>query len=342
MFRLPVRIKFRTAAKLKNGFNNDDAVESFENILWSSQMTGILLNKKKYIIDILKDMVGIFFGCALGGLGLSLFLIPFKASPGGAAGIAQIFFYIFNVPAGLLMLLINIPLFIIGVIVFGKMFGLKTLWGIFSLSFFTDIFASQKFIGAFFLKDFIFRINEQSVSFTNEIFLAVVAGGILLGVGAGFVIKFNGSTGGSDIPALLLRKYFGLTVGTSYLMIDTFVIFGVGIIFKNPNLILWGFISLYITTKGTDFIVEGMSYTKELFIISGKSDEIREFIINELDRGCTLLRGEGGYTGEEKDVIYLALHTRELPKVKGAVKNIDPFAFIVVNDAYEVMGDFRR
>jgi uncharacterized membrane-anchored protein YitT (DUF2179 family) len=116
----------------------------------------------------------------------------------------------------------------------------------------------------------------------------------------------------------------------------------VGILFKDPNLILWGFISLYITTKGTDFIVEGMSYTKELFIISSKSDEIREFIINELDRGCTLLRGEGGYTGDDKDVIYLALHTRELPKVKGAVKSIDPVAFIVVNDAYEVMGDFRR
>jgi len=305
-------------------------------------MTGIFYKNKNEIITVLKDMSGIFFGCAVGGLGLSLFLIPFKASPGGAAGIAQIFFYFFNIPAGLLMLLINIPLFIIGIIIFGKMFGIKTLFGIFSLSFFTDLFASDRFTGASFLKDFIFKINDQSVSFTNEILLAVVAGSLLLGVGVGFVIKFNGSTGGSDIPALLLRKYFGLTVGTSYLMIDTFVIFGVGIIFKDPNLILWGFISLYITTKGTDFIVEGMSYTKELFIISSKSDEIREFIINDLDRGCTLLRGEGGYTGEEKDVIYLALHTRELPKIKGAVKNIDPLAFIVVNDAYEVMGDFRR
>jgi uncharacterized membrane-anchored protein YitT (DUF2179 family) len=305
-------------------------------------MNRLISFKKTEIIMHLKDMSGILFGSAVGGLGLSLFLIPFKASPGGAAGIAQIFYYFFNIPAGLLMLLINIPLFIIGIIIFGKMFGIKTLWGIFTLSFFTDLFASERFTSAAFLKDFIFRINDQSVSFTNEIFLAVVAGGILLGVGVGFVIKFNGSTGGSDIPALLLRKYFGLTVGTSYLIIDTFVIFGVGILFKDPNLILWGFISLYITTKGTDFIVEGMSYTKELFIISSKSDEIREFIINELDRGCTLLRGEGGYTGDEKDVIYLALHTRELPKVKGAVKNIDPLAFIVVNDAYEVMGDFRR
>lgn len=308
----------------------------------SGLMAGIVYNRKKDLIDTLKDMFGIFFGSALGGFGLSLFLIPFKASPGGAAGIAQIFYYFFNIPAGLMMLLINIPLFILGVIIFGKMFGIKTLWGIFSFSFFIDLFASERFTGLLILKDFIFKINEQSVSFTNEILLAVVAGSLLLGVGVGFVIKFNGSTGGSDIPALLLRKYFGITVGTSYLIIDTFVIFGVGLVFRNPNLILWGIIALYITTKGTDFIVEGMSYTKELFIISEKSDEIKEYIIEELDRGCTLLRGEGGYTREEKNIIYLALHTRELPKVKSVVKRIDPMAFIVVNDAYEVMGDFRR
>ncbi len=305
-------------------------------------MTSIFNYNKDELTAILRDAAGIFFGGAVGGLGLSFFLIPFKVSPGGAAGISQIFYYIFSIPAGVMMLFINIPLFIIGVLVFGKMFGVKTLWGIVSLSFFTDFFASSAVTGAPLLKGFIFRINEQSVSFTDQIFLAVVAGGLLLGIGVGFVIKFNGSTGGSDIPALLLRKYFGLTVGTSYLMIDSFVIFGVGVIFRDPNLILWGFISLYITTKGTDFIVEGMSYTKELFIVSDKAEEIREYIINDLVRGCTFLKGAGGYTGEQKNVIYLAIHTRELPKVKGAVKKIDPKAFVVVNNAYEVMGDFRR
>jgi len=305
-------------------------------------MAGFFNKSKTDIINTFKDIAGILFGGAVGGFGLSFFLIPFKVSPGGAAGVAQIFYYFFNIPAGLMMLVINIPLFVIGVIVFGRMFGVKTLLGIISLSFFTDLFASGRVTGALFLKDFIFRINPQGVSFTNEIFLAAAAGGLLLGVGVGFVIKFNGSTGGSDIPALLLRKYFGLTVGTSYLLIDTFVIFGVGIVFRDSNLILWGFISLFITTKGTDFIVEGMSYTKELYIISEKADEIREYIINDLDRGCTVLKGEGGYTGRDKDVIFLALHTRELPGVKMAVKKIDPLAFVVVNNAYEVMGDFRR
>jgi uncharacterized membrane-anchored protein YitT (DUF2179 family) len=304
-------------------------------------MIKISVNKSR-AADNIKDLAGIICGCAVGGMGLSLFLIPFKASPGGAAGVAQIFYYILNVPAGVMMFAINIPLFIIGVIIFGKMFGVKTLWGIFWLSFFTDFFNSNAFLSADFLKDFLFRINDQTVSFTNEVFLGVVAGSLLLGLGAGLVIKFNGSTGGSDIPALMIRKYFGFTVGMSYFMIDSIIIFAVGIIFRNPNLILWGFVSLYITTKSTDFVVEGLSYTKELFIISSDSEKIKKYILKDLDRGFTLLKGEGGYTGEPKDIIYVALHTRELPKIKARIKEVDPKAFVVVNDAYEVFGDFRR
>jgi uncharacterized membrane-anchored protein YitT (DUF2179 family) len=290
----------------------------------------------------LRDLIGIIVGCIIGGFGISLFLIPFKASPGGAAGVAQIFYYLFNVPAGVMMFIINVPLFIAGIVIFGKLFGLKTVWGIFWLSFWTDFFNGDRFLGIEALQGFFFRINEQSVSFTNEIFLGVIAGSLLLGLGAGLVIKFNGSTGGSDIPALIIRKYLGLTVGMSYFIIDSLIIFSVGIIFKNPNLILWGFVSLYVTTKATDFVVEGLSYTKELFIVTTRGEEIKRYILQDLDRGFTLLKGEGGFTGEQKEVIYVALHTRELPKLKAKIKEADPGAFVVVNDAYEVMGDFRR
>lgn len=297
---------------------------------------------KANLADNIGDFTGITAGCAVAGFGLAMFLIPFKASPGGAAGVAQVFFYLFNLPAGMVMLGINIPLFITGVIIFGRMFGVKTAWGILWLSLFTDFFSSKVFTGAGFLQGFIYYTGDQGIAFTNEILLAVVAGSILLGAGCGLVIRFNGSTGGSDIPALLIRRYFGLTVGMSYLMVDSIIIFTVGIVFKNANIILWGFISLYITTRATDFVVEGISYTKELFIISKRSEDIREYILNVLDRGCTILKGEGGFSGESRDVIYLALHTRELPKVKAAVKEIDPDVFVVVNDAYEVFGDFRR
>lgn len=298
--------------------------------------------QKSGLMENIRDFTGIIAGCAVAGFGLAMFLIPFKASPGGAAGVAQVFYYLFNLPAGMVMLGINIPLFITGVMVFGRMFGVKTMWGILWLSLFTDFFASEFFTGSQMIQVFLYRSADHGVAFTNETLLAVTAGSILLGMGCGLVIRFNGSTGGSDIPALLIRRYFGFTVGMSYLMVDGIIIFTVGIIFKNANLILWGFISLYITTRATDFIVEGISYTKELFIISRNSGAIREYILTNLDRGCTILKGEGGYTGDQRDVIYLALHTRELPGVKAAVKELDPDVFVVVNDAYEVFGDFRR
>ncbi len=286
-----------------------------------------------------RDTTGIIAGCAIAGFGLALFLIPYKASPGGAGGIAQVFFYIYDFKPGVVMLIINIPLFIIGMLIFGKTFGIKTLIGMFFLSIFTDFFSSKTFTELNVLQDFIYRINEQTVSFTDIYLLGVIAGSLLLGAGVGIVVKFNGSTGGSDIPALLIRKYFGLSMGTSFLLIDSVIITIVGIIFKDPNLILWGFLALYVTTKATDYVIEGMSYTKGVFIISEKMDKIKEYILVELNRGCTILQGKGGFTGEEKNVLYIAIHQRELPKLKEKVKELDKRAFMVVNDAYETNGE---
>lgn len=293
----------------------------------------------KKVKKFIKDISGIIFGSAIAGFGLALFLIPFKASPGGAAGVAQIFYYIFNFKPGISMLVINIPLFIIGLIIFGKLFGLKTIIGMFFLSIFTDYFSTNSFLKISGLSEYLYNINSQAVSLTDNTLLGVLAGSLLLGGGIGFVVKFNGSTGGSDIPALLIRKYFGLSLGTSFLIIDTIIIFIVGITFKNANLILWGFLSLYITTKATDYVMEGMSYTKGVFIISDKMEEIRQYILNTLSRGCTILSGRGGYTDKEKNIIYIAIHQRELPRLKQAVKEIDKKAFMVVNDAHETQGE---
>lgn len=286
-----------------------------------------------------KDLFGITAGSAIAGFGLALFLIPFKASPGGVAGVAQIFYYFFEFKPGIVMLVINIPLFIIGIIIFGHLFGLKTIIGMTLLSFFTDYFSSKSFLDFSGLTEYLYSINSQANSLTDNTLLGVLAGSLFLGAGIGFVVKFNGSTGGSDIPALLLRKYFGFSMGTSFLIVDTFIIFIVGITFKNANLILWAFLSLYITTKATDYVIEGMSYTKGVFIISDQMDAIRSFILNDLNRGCTILSGKGGYSNEEKNVLYIAIHQRELPKLKQAVKEMDPKAFMVVNDAYETQGE---
>ncbi len=304
-------------------------------MLYHRKNKNIKDNARKFF----RDISGITIGSLIAAIGFAHFLIPFKSAPGGAGGLAQIFYYFFNVPPGVFMLIINIPLFIVGVIIFGKSFGFKTFYGIITLSLFTDIFASTYFTSIKILQPFIHKINEQAYSFTNEPLLAVLGGSILLGCGVGIVIKYNGSTGGSDIPALLLRKYFGFSVGIAYLIIDSIIITVVGIIFVNANLILWGLLSLYVSSKVTDFVIEGISYTKSVFIISEKSDVIRDYILTVMDRGCTIINGTGGFTNLPKQVIYIAIHQRELSGLKENVKLIDKDCFMVVNDAYEAHGE---
>ncbi|MCG8571715.1 MAG: YitT family protein [Spirochaetes bacterium] len=288
-----------------------------------------------------RDFAGIVFGSLLCGMSFSLFLVPFKASPGGVSGLAQIFFFFFHMPISITMLLFNIPLFIIGVIFINKGFGLKTIIAIVCVSLFAEL-SSYKYLSKIaYLKDFFYVIYEKAgaYSFTSEIFLAVLAGSLLLGAGIGIIIRFNGSTGGTDIPVLILRKYMGISVGNGYLIIETIIIFFIGIVFKNGNIILWGLLSLYISARVTDIILEGFSRSKALLIISNQSDQIKQFIIDEFERSCTILEGLGGYSNQNKKIIYAIIYRRELPMLKKEIKKVDPEAFVVVNEVYEVLGE---
>ena len=300
------------------------------------------MNNNKFW-PLFKDILGILLGTILCGIGYSIFLIPFKASPGGVGGLSQFLYYIFHIPAGVSMLIFNIPLFFIGLYFFGKLFGFKTIFAILSTSFFTDFFSSKNLLKVESLKPFLYPINEQAYSFTNEYLLAVLAGSLIVGIGFGLVIKFNGSTGGTDIPALLLRKYFGLSIGNGYLIIDTIIIFLVGIVFKNGNLILWGLMALFISSKACDFVIEGQSYTKGVFIITSKPNEIKKFIQQNLDRGCTVFHGEGGYSKEQKDILYTVIGRREISKLKQSISMIDKQAFVTINNVFEALGKgFRK
>ena len=287
----------------------------------------------------LRDLAGIMAGCVLGGFGLALFLIPYKASPGGVAGLSQIFFYLFDVPAGVAMLLLNIPLFILGVLLLGRMFGAKTLWGILWLSVFTDFFLHPVFQDMSLFRGMLFRVNDHTQSFTSQVILAVLIGSVLLGAGIGIVVRFNGSTGGSDIPAIVLRRYMGFSLGSAFLMIDSVIIFIIGLIFHNADLILWGYLSLFVSSRTTDFILEGISYSITAFIFSENPEEIRDRILHRMGRGCTIFYGEGGYTGTKRSIVFTALPKREIQKLKIIVKQADKRAFMVVNTAKEVFGE---
>ncbi len=294
----------------------------------------IFKEKKWWFI---RDLIGITIGTAIAGFAFAVFLIPFKAAPGGVSSLSQILYYLFGIPAGTAMLMFNVPLFFLGVATLGRMFGFKTIYAILAVGIFTDLFSPNNLAKLHF--PILYRVNEHTFSMVSEPFLGVVAGGILLGAGLGLVFRNNGSCGSTDIPALLLKKYFGVTVGTGYLMIDTFIIMATGLVFKNGNLILWGLVALFITSKVADYVIQGFPSARGVFIISDRHEEIKAMILNDINRGCTVFKGEGGYTGKPRNIIYTVTQMHELVRLKNMVRQVDSTAFIIVGEVQEVHGE---
>lgn len=292
---------------------------------------------RRNIIVNVKDYAGILLGSIIFGISYSWFLIPFKVAPGGVGGIAEVIYYFLGIPAGISMLILNIPLFVIAWIYLGKQFGLKSFFGMFMGAIFIDLMSPELLYKNFpFLRDY---INTQYWAFTDSILLASIAGSVLLGFSLGVIFRFRGSTGGTDIPVAILKQYSGVSIGTGYWIIETLIILSIGIAFKDLNLIIWGYLNLFITTQIVDITAEGIPYTKGAYIISKFEDSIKERIIAELDRGITLLNSEGGYSGEKQNVIFVVVNRRQVTSLRRLVKEEDPNAFMILVDVNDVMGD---
>ena len=295
-----------------------------------------------YKRHILRNTIGITIGAMLFGISYSWFLIPFKIAPGGVGGLAQIFYHFWSFPAGISMLIMNIPLFIVGVIFVGKQFSVGTAYGFIMGSVFTDLFSMKNMYRFDFMKDILERYNQGKEivdwAMTDSTLLAAIAGSILLGAGIGIIFRFKGSTGGTDIPVALMKKYYNTSITTGYLVIETGIVFLVGIVFKEPNLIIWGLFTLYLTSRTGDLAAEGLPYTKGVYIISDKSDEIKEIIMERLDRGTTVFYGEGGYSGKEKRILFCVINHRQITILRDWVRRIDPEAFLILHEVSDVMG----
>ncbi len=274
----------------------------------------------------LLDYGMIVVGSLIMAIGLMLFLLPNKVSAGGVSGISTILYHIFNWPAGVTMLAMNVPLFLIGVKIFGRKFGMKTLWGIIWISFFSDLI------------DVILKIPPV----TTDPLLATIYGGLLLGGGLGVIMKGRGTTGGSDIIARILNKYFHFSLGMSFMIIDTIIIISMGLIFKNIDVILFCLISLAISSKVVDMIVEGLTSERAITIISDKWDVIAHRIMNEVNRGVTGLNSVGMYTEKDMKTLYCVVATRQIEHIRRIVKREDPFAFVTITNVSIMQGDGFR
>lgn len=276
-------------------------------------------NVRRAIVNIF----GIVFGSALVALALDWFLVPNRIAAGGVSGLATVTYHLFGWPVGMTMLAVNLPLFVAGIKVFGLRFGLGTIVGTVATSVLVDVLA------------------PVLQPLTQDAALASLYGGLLAGVGIGITFRFGGSTGGTDMAARLLSHYTAISVGRSLLVFDGLVIALAGLVF-NAELALYAFLSVFVTGKAIDVVQEGSSYAKGAFIISKRSKEIGDAILQQLDRGATALKGRGLYTKEDRDVLFVIVARHEIQQLRQLVHRHDPRAFMVITDVSEVLGEGFR
>lgn len=309
------------------------------------------MSEKGSIKHLIIDYTAITIGAALMSIGIGVFLVDARVVPGGVSGLSMALHYLSNntLPVGLTVWVLNIPLYIWGIKVLGKTFGIRTFWGFTLNSFFIDFFRGD--VPGF---KYIRLQDTQTVQnlLKNDFLFLVLVGAVLLGVGLGIVFKFRGTTAGSDIVAAIMQKKFGVKPGMAIMIIDFAVIAFAGFIIEVKDLsperpafalTLYAFFLLFISARIIDAIIDGFDYARAVYIISEKHKEIADKIMNEISRGATAIKSRGIYRNVEREVIVTVVTLKELSKVTDLIKEVDPDAFVIISNVHEVRGQgFRR
>jgi uncharacterized membrane-anchored protein YitT (DUF2179 family) len=275
----------------------------------------------------------IVIGSIILAAGFVFFISPYKIVPGGVYGIAIVIHYmtegVFSwapsgLPIGLMGLIMNIPLTIIGIRILGPRFGVKTVVGFVLTSVFMDLIT--------------FFFGEAPLV-AGDALLSSIFGGVLVGLGLGLIFKSKATSGGSDIVAMILAKYTKMPLGQLMIYVDSVIVLIGLVVFADWKIPLYSWIVIYVTGKTIDIVLQGMSVDKTLFIISDKFVEIRDRIINDLHRGGTYIPGKGMYNGSDKTIIFTVVNRREMALLEEYIHEIDPKAFLTVLEANEILGE---
>ena len=276
----------------------------------------VLGNVKKYALEYIFIIIGAF----LMAVSTVLFLLPNQLSTGGISGISTILYYSCNYPVGLTMLLINVPLFVIAMVKVNKRLFFKSILGTVLLSVFIDLL-------------------ENLSPITNDRFLACIYGGIIMGIGTAIILKAGASTGGTDLLSYVIRAYNNKFKSSRVIIIaDTIIIFFNIIFFREIEIGLYSVIAIYLMGKMIDIIFEGIYFTKIMFIISEKYEEISKEIGILVKRGSTGIYSKGMYSGKQNVMLFCVASRKEVAEIKQIIKQIDKNAFIVTTDAIETLG----
>lgn len=266
------------------------------------------------------EYLQIAVGSFLVAIGVNFFLVPCKISTGGISGFGTIFYYFFGVPISLTILLVNVVLFLIGYRLLKRSSVIKTGAGILFLSLFLEL-------------------TEGMLIYVEDLLIASVFGGILIGIGVGLTVLKDASTGGSDFLALMLHKLIPhVSVASFMLLIDAIVIGVSGLAFRNYTIMLYSVISLYICSKVADMILVHGEYAKSVLIISRNSEQIAQEIMGDMERGVTGIYSRGIYGGRDGMMLMCIVRSKEIPRLMEKVERLDQNAFTIISEVRQVVG----
>ena len=274
-----------------------------------------------------RNILLILLGCAIYAFGIHYFVIPNELMEGGITGIALLINYSLGIPPSITTLVINIPLFFLGWKMFSKRQMLYTIIGTASLSFFLwimETLISFKWIVPF--------------ARETDYFLVTLYAGVTLGTGLGIVFRNGGTTGGSDIIVRIASKLKGWSMGQVTFGFDAIVISS-SLLYIPPVKVLYTLVAVFITSRVIDYIMEGAYGAKAFTVITDRAAEIADLIIREMDRSATLLQAKGAYTQKNKTVLYCVVSRNESRRMRDIVKSVDPYAFIIISDVHDVLGE---
>lgn len=269
------------------------------------------------------EILYVVVGSAIIAIGFNVFLLPHGIASGGVSGISTILNSTLGLKPAYVLWAFNIPIFISGLVFLGWQFAVKSL------------------VGTFFLPLFVLLTENWEPATVNPL-LGAIFGGISIGLGLGIVFRGFASTGGTDTVAQIVHKYTGLTLGTCVALIDGMIVIAATLLLDIEKGLL-AIIGLFVTTKTIDAVQLGLGRSKMVYIITDRQEEMRDIIYKEVNRGVTKVPAYGGYTDAEKPMLLVVVYQTEFTKLKQVVKKVDPTAFVIVSDAYEVVGKgFKR
>ena len=276
------------------------------------------MRTKPTLWEYIKRAVMLMIGSVIAAAGLEFFLVPNQLIDGGIIGLSIIASHLSGWSLSVFVVLLNLPFLYLGYKQIGKSFALSTLFAVSMLSYWLSVF-------------------HPIPEWTHDMFLVAVFGGIAVGVGVGLIIRYGGSLDGTEIVAIIIDRASGFSVGEIVMFFNLFILSSAGLVFGWDKA-MYSLVAYFIAFKVIDITIRGLDESKGIMIVSDYPEEIAEVLLARLGRGVTILHGEGGYTAEDKKVLYSVITRLEISKLKSIINSIDPKAFVTIHDVHEVMG----